>query len=248
MISSNVLSDREIIEKFRIKPSDKILDIGGSMKQHSSLRVDTLVDIISPEESPYKKEKLSAEHFIRVDITKEKLPFKNKEFDFVLCTQTLEDLYNPFLVISEMSRVGKCGYIATPSFGADMVYSHYNLTDWLTGGRRVPGVAHHKWLFYTKNGVMQILPKNYSLLATPEFQITSWFGEDEFEYYWESRIKFREVKDLDFHKLIGEYRSWMKKNSKWIRKGRSLVFIDNPFYYFKELVKILFKKGEGFYH
>jgi len=241
-----MLSDEEIINRYQIKPTDKVLDIGGSMKQHPFLKINTLVDIIPPEESPYKKEKLSAEHFVRVDISKEKLPFKNKEFDFALCTHTLEDLYNPFLIIDEMSRVGKRGYIATPSFGTDILYSHFNLTDWLTGGRRVPGIAHHKWLFSLKRGKMQILPKNYPLLYTPEFQITGWKGEPEFEYYWEGKIEYQEIKDLDFHKLIREYRNWMKRNKTKIRKGRPLFFVDNPYYYLKEFIKFLTKRGEGF--
>lgn len=240
------LTDQEIIQKFKIKPADKVLDIGGSMKQHPIIQIDTLVDIISPEESPYGKGKLSAKHFVRLDITKEKLPFKDKSFDFVLCTQTLEDLYNPFLLINEMSRVGKRGYITTPSFGQDIVYSHYNLTDWLTGGRRVPGIAHHKWLFYLKNGLMQIFPKNYSILATSEFQVVKWLGEEEFEFPWQGRIKYHEVKDLDFHKLISEYRHWYKNNKSKLQKGIALIYFDNPVYFLKEWLKLIFKKGEGF--
>jgi len=159
------LTDKEIIKKFHIKPSDNIIDIGGSMKQHDLVKVDTLVDIIQPKESVYNKQTLLAKRFIRLDITKEILPFKDKEFDFCLCTHVLEDLYNPFLLLDEMSRVSKRGYIATPSMGQDMEYSHLDLTNWKTGPRRVPGVSHHKWFFTQKNGVMQIIPKNYPLLA-----------------------------------------------------------------------------------
>jgi hypothetical protein len=242
------LSDKEIIEKFKIKPSDKILDIGGSAKQHRGLKIDTLVDIVSPEESPYQKGKLLAKHFIRLDITKDKLPFTDKSFDFVLCTHTIEDLYNPFLAIDEMSRVGKRGYIATPSLGVDIVYSQYNLTDWLTGGRRIPGMAHHKWLFNSKNGVMQVIPKNYSLLSTAEFQVKGWRGEEEFEYCWAGKIKYRQIQDLNFHELIKHYRGWMKKNLDKIEKGRTLIFIDSPFNLFKELAKLVLHKGEGFKH
>ena len=78
------LSDFEIISKFKLKPTDKILDIGGSMKQHQDIKIDTLLDIIRPEEAPYGSSKLRAKNFVRVDITREKLPFKNKEFDFCL--------------------------------------------------------------------------------------------------------------------------------------------------------------------
>lgn len=235
-------SDEEIISKFNIKSTDKILDVGGSAKQHTLINVDTLVDIVTPEETPYTKSKLKTKNFVRLDITKEKLPFKNNEFDFVICTHTLEDLYNPFMIIEEMSRVGKRGYIATPSFGKDIEYSHYNLTDWFTGGRRVPGFAHHKWLFYLKNGVMQILPKNYSLLSTSEFQVSKWSGEEEFEFLWGGSIKYREVSDINFHSLIKEYREWFDTNRKSIKKGCALVFIDNPFYVVKELIKSLIRK------
>lgn len=235
-------TDEEIVSRFNIKKTDKILDIGGSAKQHSLLKIDTLVDIVTPEETPYTKSKLKTNNFVRLDITKEKLPFKDKEFDFVICTHTLEDLYNPFMIIDEMSRVGKRGYIATPSFGNDIVYSHYNLTDWFTGGRRTPGFAHHKWLFYLKKGVMQILPKNYSLLSTSEFQVTKWIGEEEFEFPWEGKIKYQEINDINFHVLISEYRKWFNLNKLSITKGRALFFIDNPFYFIKESIKYLIRK------
>src|SRR3972149_1607903 len=109
------LTDSELIEKYKVKPTNKILDIGGSMKQHKELVIDTLVDIIRPEDAPYGKSKLKAENFVRLDITREKFPFKDKEFDFCICTHTLEDLTTPFLAIDEMSRVAKRGLIITPS-------------------------------------------------------------------------------------------------------------------------------------
>jgi ubiquinone/menaquinone biosynthesis C-methylase UbiE len=49
------------------------------------------------------------------DVSKEKLPFKDKEFDFIYCRHVLEDLYNPFLLLDEMSRVASSGYLETPS-------------------------------------------------------------------------------------------------------------------------------------
>ena len=240
------LTDKQIIEKFRIRPNDRILDIGGSMKQHPVLSVDTLVDIVRPEESPYSRNTLKAKRFVRVDITKDRLPFSNREFDFVICTHTLEDLYNPFLLINEMSRVAKRGLIITPSFGSELVFSHFNLTDWLTGARRVPGLAHHKWLLYLNKNVMCIVPKNYPLLYTHEFQITKWRGEEEFKYYWEGQIKYKEIKDLDFHLLVREYKDFIKRNRSNIEKGPVLFYFDNPIYYFKEVVKLFLKRGEGF--
>ena len=51
------LTDTEIIQRFKIKPTDRILDVGGSMNQHSEIKIDTLVDAIRPEESKHYKSK-----------------------------------------------------------------------------------------------------------------------------------------------------------------------------------------------
>ena len=108
------------------------------MAQHDLIKIDTLVDMMRPEEAPYGPSKLLAKKFIKVDITNEKLPFTDKEFDICLCTHVLEDLASPFLVMNEMSRVAKKGLIVTPSMGEDMKFTPIDYTDWLTGARRVP--------------------------------------------------------------------------------------------------------------
>ncbi len=243
-----MLTDRQIIEKYKIKSSEKILDVGGSMKQHEGLKIDTLVDIFRPEEVPYTPSKLIAKNFVRLDVARERLPFGNKEFDFCLCTHTLEDLSNPELAINEMARVAKRGYIVTPSFGSDLVFSHVDFTDWLTGARRVPGAAHHKWLFYKKGKKMRIIAKNYPILYTPRYQIAGWSGEQEFEYYWEDKIDYEIVNDISPHRLIEEYDLFMKMNRGKIKRGLVLIFLDSPYHYLKELSKLLLKKGYGFIH
>lgn len=241
-----LLTDKQIIEKYRIRPSDKVLDIGGSMRQRENINVHTLVDIVRPEEAPYGKSKLRAKNFVRLDITKEKLPFRDKEFDFSICSHTLEDLTTPFLVLDEMARVAKRGLIITPSMGADLVFSHIDITDWLTGARRVPGIAHHKWFFHEKRDKLRVVAKNYPILYTPQFHFISWSGEDEFSFYWENKIDYEVLDDSYPHKLIDEYTLFYERNKKRLRRGLVLVFIDNPYFYIKEFIKLLLKKGEGF--
>ncbi len=231
---------------YKIKTTDRILDIGGSSKQRQDVTVDTLVDLNRPEDDAYWPTKLMASHFVKVDICREKLPFKDKEFDFCFCTHTLEDLYNPFLVIGEMSRVAKRGYIATPSRGFDMVFTHFDLTDWLTGPRRVPGQAHHKWFFENKNSTMVITPKNYPLLYTREFQVTNWSGEPEFQFAWENKIKFKITDGIDFHGLIKNYRHFFAENKSKITTSSVLFYLDNPYYFVKENGKLILRRGMGF--
>ena len=50
-----------------------------------------------------------------LDINVDRLPVPDQSFDFVYCRHTLEDIYNPFWVCREMARVGRAGYVETPS-------------------------------------------------------------------------------------------------------------------------------------
>jgi len=241
-----LLTDEEIIKKLKIKPIDKVLDIGGSMTQHSVIKIDTLVDIIRPEDSPYNPSKLNAKRFVKLDITRNKLPFKDKEFDVVLCTHTLEDLPNPFLVIEEISRIAKRGLIVTPSMGYDMVFTPIDYTDWLSGARRIPGEAHHKWFFINDNGVLRVIPKYYGILYTGDFQVVNWSGKREMEYYWKDEINYEEFSSLNIHSLIDEYKKFITKNKKDIKIGMAAVFLDNPLNLVKALIKKIIKRGNGY--
>lgn len=231
---------------FKFKKTDRILDIGGAMKQRTDCEVDTLVDIIHPEAAPYSPSRLLAKRFVRVDLMRQKLPFKDKEFDFCFCTHTLEDLPYPFLIMDEMSRVAKSGFVATPSMGMDITFSHFDLTDWATGARRVPGYSHHKWMFYVKKGVIQVLPKNYGILYSSDFHFTNWTGGVEMQYYWKDKIRYNEIRDLDVHNLIKEYKKYVSGNRSKLKKGFPLIYFDNPRFIIKETIKFLLKKGEGF--
>jgi hypothetical protein len=241
-----MLTDKEIITKFKIRKTDRVLDIGGAMKQHAEIKIDTLVDIIRPEDAPYTSSKLSAKNFVKLDVTREKLPFADKSFDYCLCTHTLEDLYNPFLLIDEMSRVSKRGYVSTPSMGADMVFSDFDITNWLSGGVRVPGNSHHKWFFVKTPKGMKIIPKNYGILYSSKFHFTEWSGEEEMQYYWSGKINYFQVKDLNIHTLIDEYTKYVKNHRDKFTKGKVLFYLDKPQNLLKSYTKLLLKKGKGY--
>ncbi|MFC1710091.1 methyltransferase domain-containing protein [Patescibacteria group bacterium] len=241
-----LLTDNKIKEIVKIVKSDKVLDVGGSMMQHKMIKVDTLVDIIRPEEAPYKTSKLTAKKFVRVDITKEKFPFKDNEFDVCLCTHTLEDLSDPTNAIDEMSRVAKRGLIITPSMGYDLVFSKFDITNWLIGSRRVPGLAHHKWFFVKEGERLRIIPKNYPLLYSWKYHMTKWLGDKEMVHTWKGNINYKKVDDLSIHKLISEYRKYFEKNSKLMKKSKALFFIDNPVNIIKAYMKVVLRRGRGY--
>jgi hypothetical protein len=64
-------------------------------------------------------------------------PFRDKQFDFVVCSQTLEDLRDPVWVCSEIVRVGKAGYVEVPSRLEEQSFGVQG--PWV-------GWGHHHWL------------------------------------------------------------------------------------------------------
>jgi len=52
----------------------------------------------------------------------ENLPFKDNEFDYVICNQVLEHTENPEKFVAEQSRVAKRGYLETPSMIGEFLF------------------------------------------------------------------------------------------------------------------------------
>lgn len=110
---------RKVLIK-NIGKEDLVLDIGSGDKPF--WRADIIVDKFLKDDQQrhsgsvmYDKRKL----FIEADV--EKLPFKDKIFDFVFCSHLLEHVKNPDTAISEIVRVGKRGYIEVPSAIVDLL-------------------------------------------------------------------------------------------------------------------------------
>lgn len=90
---------------------------------------------------------------IKADVNTDRLPFADKEFDFVYCRHVIEDLWNPFHACAEMMRVGKRGYIETPSPVAEMCRGvDVNNFKWR-------GYAHHHWMIWENGGKLCFLSK-----------------------------------------------------------------------------------------
>ena len=82
-----------------------ILDIGCGFNAHQY--ATTICDILD------LKEYYSDRKFVKLD--SEKLPFNDKEFDFVIASHVLEHVQNPTNFLKEISRVAKQGYIEVPT-------------------------------------------------------------------------------------------------------------------------------------
>ena len=86
-------------------PNWKILDIGcGYGANKHATTVSDILDL-----SNHYKDKT----FIK--ITKKKLPFNDKEFDFVIASHVAEHVEDISFFLSELARIGKKGYIEVPT-------------------------------------------------------------------------------------------------------------------------------------
>jgi Methyltransferase domain len=93
------------------------------------------------------------ENFHKIDPISEKLPFEDKSFDFVYSRHVLEDSWNPFALCEEMSRVGKSGYVETPS-------PIVELGRGVDGGSPpFRGYHHHRWIVWTANKELRFVSK-----------------------------------------------------------------------------------------
>lgn len=143
-----------------------------------------------------------------LDINQDALPYADKSIDFIYCRHTLEDLYNPFWVCREMSRVAKAGYIETPSPVAECCRG-------VDGGSpRWRGYIHHRYLVWNDAGVLTFLPK-YPVLEYFDFE------EDEDNmvamlnssplywntyFFWKDSLDFRLLQhDQDFQCQVNYY-------------------------------------------
>ena len=89
-------------------------------------------------------------------------PFADGQFDFAVCSHTLEDLRDPVYVCAELNRVARAGYIETPS--------RLEEQSWGVIGDHV-GWAHHRWLADVGDGESEFVAKPHVIHANPAFHL-----------------------------------------------------------------------------
>lgn len=139
------------------------------------------------------------------DVTREKLPFEDKSFDFVYCRHVIEDLVSPHLALREMSRVAKAGYIETPSVAAELCRGiDASSPPWR-------GFHHHNWFVYNDSGVLKLI-KKYPIVEHCQFddelieRMLKGFPLYWNTYFlWEGKIQWEEIEVHPLHApdLIG---------------------------------------------
>ena len=101
--------------EFKINPGDKVLDVGSGYMPFPL--ATTLCDPF--DEYTGEKTVHDTRPFVKCPV--EELPFPDKSFDFVYCSHVLEHVNDPIQSCDELIRVGKRGYIETPSYTTDIL-------------------------------------------------------------------------------------------------------------------------------
>lgn len=84
-------------------------------------------------------------NYVSVDIDEEKLPFSDKEFDFIYSRHVLEDIQNPNFALKEIIRCCKSGYIETPSPLIEITKG----TDAHQNSELYAGYMHHRYIIWS---------------------------------------------------------------------------------------------------
>lgn len=147
---------------------------------------------------------------VSIDLNTTPLPFADKSYDFIYCRHVIEDMFNPFLLIQEMQRVGKAGYIETPSPIAEL-------------GRGVDGSSppfrgyhHHRTIVWMYEGELRIIAK-YPIIEYIRFtetDITGWLREGP-KYWntyclWKDEIRYKHIQSGPDFLITRDYSSILK--------------------------------------
>ena len=127
----------------------KILDIGCGYRAHRNASVIADIQDFS---NFYKKKKF-------IQIKGKNLPFKDKEFDFVIASHVIEHVEDFEFFIKEVERITSKGYIELPSrLGDNLVFE--NKTD-------------HIWWFYFDDVFNELLVSKKNQLIDPFITVST---------------------------------------------------------------------------
>ena len=139
----------------RLPEEGLLLDVGGWASPLA--RADWVIDL-EPYETRglYGKpptERFTAQTWVEHDICTP-WPFEDGQFDFAVCSHTLEDIRDPVFACKELQRVAKAGYLEVPS----------RVEEHMTGVNGPwPGWAHHRWVCDIRDGAITFVHKSHAI-------------------------------------------------------------------------------------
>ncbi|MDQ3759040.1 MAG: class I SAM-dependent methyltransferase, partial [Actinomycetota bacterium] len=109
-------------------------------------------------------ERFSRDTWVERDICDKKpWPFSDGQFDFAICSHTLEDVRDPIWVCSELNRVARAGYIEVPARAEEQTKGVHGA--WV-------GWSHHRWLVDIDGDHVGFVLKPHLLHGRSEFWVS----------------------------------------------------------------------------
>ena len=179
----------------------KVLDIGCGYTAHKNATVVCDVQDLS---NIYKEKDF-------VKLTSNILPFKDKEFDFVIASHVIEHVKDVEIFIKELQRVSSKGYIELPTILEDNLVFE-NKKD-------------HLWHMEFDDDKSQLIVSKKIQFLEPVLTVSSaknflkYFRQSlVLELFWENSIEYNVVdKNLDNYKKISRFALFRKFFSKLLR-------------------------------
>ena len=192
-------SIKNINKAIKENPKWKILDIGCGYRAHPYASVIADVKDLS---NHYEGKKF-------IKINEKKLPFKDKEFDFVIASHVIEHVEDFEFFINELERISPKGYIELPSrLGDNLVFE--NKTD-------------HIWWFVYDDINNKLLASKRNQLVEPFLTVsTAKLFEKIFreslviELTWDKKIDYQI--DNSIQENTNEEISFLKLFKKYLSK------------------------------
>jgi len=160
-----------------------ILDVGGAKKTYEP--ATHVMDIVAKPDDMTKE-------YIRFDICSGKWPFPDNYFDFVYCSNVLEDIKDPAFVCREMSRIAKSGTILVPNPITELAHG----IDTWPGADKYSGFCHHRWIVISKGDSLTFLPK-WSITSAynwiPNISKKELWEKFILQFNWTNKILFEEI-------------------------------------------------------
>jgi len=242
-------TDRTSLEIVSDLPDDYlVLDIGGGAGPYQ--RADYIVDVINYDEIAWGnlrgegKPRVTPETFVQLDIcSRESWPFKDKQFDYVVCSHVLEDIRDPLWVCSELMRVSKAGYIEVPSKLYEMTF---NLE-----AKNLAGACHHRWLIDIHQNKLRFTFKHFyihfkfinknrkRLKQKDDGMLLRIEWEDNFSFYENWLLSGKEIFEYYLGRTITEKEMWglYRKVSPFGPVGAWARYLKNTFPFFEKIWK-----------
>jgi SAM-dependent methyltransferase len=171
-----------------------VLDVGGWGRPFP--RADWVIDMKEHAtrglygHEPGGEERFRPDTWVQRDIcAPAPWPFEDDQFDFVVCSHTLEDVRDPVRVCAEMARVGKAGYIETPSRLEEQSYGFQG--PWV-------GWGHHHWLVEIEGDRIEFVFKHHVMHGRDSDHFPAGFhdtlapGERVAILWWDGSFEFGE--------------------------------------------------------